>query len=97
MSRQETGWEYIAGRPRWAPTISMAIGELTCDKDGQEYEDLHADLMDIVRAAQRECEEKLRDWAKGLSAAGTTGTSIAAIIDEGADLIAPRYPEDSDN
>lgn len=61
MSRQSTGWEYIRGVPRWAPTVESAISELTYDKYGQEYEEAVAKLMDIARAAQRDCADRLTE------------------------------------
>ncbi|WP_420312575.1 hypothetical protein ACOB87_38130 [Streptomyces sp. YS-B37] len=79
MSRQSTGWEYIHGVPRWAPTVESAISELTYDKYGQEYEESVAKLMDIARAAQRDCADRLTE-------AGHT---------EAAALIFPTYPEEN--
>ena len=79
MSRQTSGWEYIRGVPRWAPTVESAISELTYDKYGQEYEESAAKLMDIARAAQRDCADRLTE-------AGHT---------EAAALIFPDYPEEN--
>jgi hypothetical protein len=79
VSRQSSGWEYIHGVPRWAPTVESAISELTYDKYGQEYTESVAKLMDIVRAAQRDCADRLTD-------AGHT---------EQAALIFPNYPEEN--
>jgi hypothetical protein len=78
LSRQSSGWEYVRGVPRWAPTIESAISELTYDKYGQEYEESVAKLMDIARAAQRDCADRLTE-------AGHT---------EAAALIFPTYPEE---
>ncbi|MFI5863532.1 hypothetical protein [Streptomyces sp. NPDC051546] len=93
MSRADTGWEYGRWGVRWAPTTATAISTLTYDKYGQEYEELHADLMHIVRAAQRDAEDTLREWARSFPDT-PTGRSIAATVDEGADKIAPTYPEE---
>ncbi|AXQ62389.1 hypothetical protein SEA_TRVXSCOTT_63 [Streptomyces phage TrvxScott] len=81
MSRENSGWEWVDGAPRWAPTASNAISELTYDKYGQEHDELHAKLMDIVRAAQRDASEKLR----------------LAGHEEAAALIFPDYPKESDS
>ncbi|QPB09889.1 hypothetical protein KGG73_gp55 [Streptomyces phage Sentinel] len=78
MSRQSSGWEYVNGVPRWAPTIEGAISELTHDKYGHEYEELHDDLMDIVRATQRDCADRLTE----------------AGFAEAVELIFPDYPEE---
>jgi hypothetical protein len=80
MSREDSGWEWVQGAPRWAPTVEGAISELTYDKYGQEYEELHDDLMDIVRATQRDCAERLKE-------AGHV---------EAAELIFPDYPEENE-
>ncbi|QFG10731.1 hypothetical protein SEA_ANIMUS_63 [Streptomyces phage Animus] len=81
MSRADSGWEYIQGVPRWAPTVETAIAELTYDKYGQEYEESVAKLMDIMRAAQRDCAQKLSE----------------AGHEEAARLIFPTYPEEPDS
>ncbi|MFG2923916.1 hypothetical protein ACGFYA_20745 [Streptomyces sp. NPDC048305] len=81
MSREDSGWEWVKGVPRYAPTVESAIAELTYDKYGQEYEESVAKLMDIVRAAQR-------DAAQRLSEAGH---------EEAARLIFPTYPEENDS
>ena len=78
MSREDSGWEYIKGVPRWAPTTESAIAELTYDKYGEEYEWLRDKLMDIVRAAQRDCSDMLKE---------------AGHI-EAAEMIFPEYPEE---
>jgi hypothetical protein len=80
LSRQSTGWEYIHGLPRWAPTVESAISELTYDKYGQEYEESVAKLMDIARAAQRDCADRLTDAGHA----------------EAAALIFPTYPEENE-
>ncbi|MFF3793751.1 hypothetical protein ACFYXW_27490 [Streptomyces sp. NPDC001981] len=80
MSRQSSGWEYIRGVPRWAPTVETAISELTYDKYGQEYAESVAKLMDIVRAAQRDCADRLTDVGHA----------------EAAALIYPDYPEENE-
>ncbi|QYW07907.1 hypothetical protein SEA_REDBEAR_61 [Streptomyces phage RedBear] len=78
MSRADSGWEYGEWGVRWAPTTECALAELTYDKYGQEYEELHDSLMNIVRAAQRDAAEKL----------------IEAGFAEAAELIFPDYPEE---
>ncbi|WP_329289509.1 hypothetical protein [Streptomyces pseudovenezuelae] len=94
MARGTDGWEYTERGSRWAPTVEGALSNILGGLYGHEHDEKHAELMHLVRAAQRDAAETLREWAKGMAGAGTTGASIAAIINEGADMIAPTYPED---
>ncbi|AKY03741.1 hypothetical protein AVT26_gp59 [Streptomyces phage Lannister] len=80
MSRAGSGWEYGEWGVRWAPTTECAMAEMTYDKYGQEYEELHSSLMDIVRAAQRDAAELLKE----------------AGFEEAAHLIFPEYPEENE-
>lgn len=90
MSREGSGWEWVEGYPRWAPTVANAIAELTYDTYGQEYEELHAKLTDIVRAAQRDAAEKLRK----LLHAGQIPVHCEDGVDHAIELIFPDYPKE---
>ncbi|AWN07356.1 hypothetical protein SEA_NABI_62 [Streptomyces phage Nabi] len=78
MSRHHDGWEYGEWGVRWAPTTESAVAELTYDKYGEEYEWWSDKLQDIVRAAQRDAAELLKE----------------AGHEEAAALIFPTYPEE---
>lgn len=79
MGRQDSGWEYVNGKARYAPTVEGQIANMIYDKYGQEYEEARAQLDDLVRAAKREA-------AMQLSEAG---------YEEAARLIFPTYPEET--
>lgn len=81
MARTESGWEFVDGKPRWAPTVEIQMSNLIYDKYGQEYDEAKAQLDNLVRAAQR-------DAAMKLSEAGH---------EEAARLIFPTYPEENDS
>ncbi|MEU9795030.1 hypothetical protein AB0E27_31285 [Streptomyces sparsogenes] len=94
MARERDGWEYLYGRPRWAPTVEIAMAQITTGLYGHEYEELRRQLEDLVRAAQREAAERLYEEycrSEGLDLGERTGLSKAA------DLIFPDYPEESDS
>ncbi|ATI18765.1 hypothetical protein SEA_DAUDAU_64 [Streptomyces phage Daudau] len=93
MSREDSGWEYIRGVPRWAPTVESAIAELTYDKYGEEYEWWRDKLMDIVRAAQRDCSDRITAAANG----DDPDNSWVVNAFDAAKLIFPEYPEDTDS
>lgn len=79
MARERDGWEYVDGKPRYAPTVEGQISNMIYDKYGQEFDEARAQLDDLVRAAQR-------DAAVRLSEAGH---------EEAARLIFPNYPEEN--
>ncbi|WP_436739958.1 hypothetical protein [Streptomyces sp. BBFR102] len=98
MARERDGWEYTKDGPRWAPTVEIQMAAILGGLYGQEYEDAREELEDLVRAANRESEEKLRAWAKKISAAaGPIGASISVCINKGADMIAPNYRKEPDS
>ncbi|ATI19003.1 hypothetical protein KGG85_gp63 [Streptomyces phage Tefunt] len=90
MSREADGWEYVDGRPRWAPTVEGAISALIYDKYGEEYEWWHSHLMDVVRATQRDCADRIQLAANGHD----EDNSWVINAFDAAKLIFPEYPED---
>ncbi|MDX3525106.1 hypothetical protein P1P75_01240 [Streptomyces sp. ID05-39B] len=100
MAREHGGWEYVDGRPRWAPTPEIAMAEITGGLYGHEYEELRRRLEDLVRAAQRDAAEKIRDMEPEVLEGFTLRREWLAGYEEGrkdaADLIFPDYPDESD-
>ncbi|UFD98002.1 hypothetical protein PQC18_gp64 [Streptomyces phage Pablito] len=80
MSREDTGWEYVNGRARWAPTAEGALNNILVGIYGPEYDEKRIELEDLIRAAQRDAVEKLKE----------------AGHDEAAELIFPDYPLEDD-
>ncbi|AGM12160.1 hypothetical protein SEA_RANA_62 [Streptomyces phage Rana] len=80
MSRHYDGWEYGEWGARWAPTTEVALANITVGQYGDEYEDTMRELLDLVRAAQRDAAELLKE----------------AGHEEAAALIYPTYPEESE-
>ncbi|ATI18684.1 hypothetical protein SEA_AMETHYST_63 [Streptomyces phage Amethyst] len=87
MTRERDGWEYTRSGPRWAPTVEGAISALIYDKYGEEYEWWHSHLMDLVRATQRDCSERITTAMKG-------DDHVVVSAYDAAKLIFPEYPED---
>ncbi|MGW8953468.1 hypothetical protein [Streptomyces sp. NPDC055709] len=81
MARDRDGWEYTEDGPRWAPTTSVALAGMTHDLYGHDLQEKEAELMDLVRAVQRDAAQKLSE----------------AGHEEAARLIFPYYPEESDD
>ncbi|WP_438470738.1 hypothetical protein [Streptomyces asiaticus] len=90
MSREVDGWEYVKGRPRWAPTVETQMANMLCGLYGHEYEEKKAELEDLVRAAQRDAAEKLYKEACRDDLTLETGIGVQ----HAADLITPAYPEE---
>jgi hypothetical protein len=94
MARDRDGWEYVNGRPRWAPTVEVALANILVGKYGDEYDETKRELDDLVRAAQRDAAEKLREH----KVADPMGADfyIPVGLSYAADLIFPDYPEEGD-
>ncbi|ATI18848.1 hypothetical protein SEA_DIANE_64 [Streptomyces phage Diane] len=92
MTRERDGWEYTRNGPRWAPTIEGAISALIYDKYGEEYEWWHSHLMDLVRATQRDCADRITAAMNG----DDPDNSWVVNAYDAAKLIFPKYPEDSE-
>ncbi|MEU5403747.1 hypothetical protein ABZ348_31195 [Streptomyces sp. NPDC005963] len=94
MAREQDGWEYVDGRPRWAPTVGVAMANITCGLYGEEYEEMQRQLDDLVRAAQRDAAELLRKH----EVADPMGADfyIPIGVSYAADLIFPEYPKEDD-
>lgn len=93
MPRERDGWEYVDGRPRWAPTVEIQMANILSGLYGDEHDEVKRQLDDLVRAAQRDAAEKLYEAAEapGLDLGHCIG------LNAGADLIFPEYPEESDS
>ncbi|MEU9605426.1 hypothetical protein [Streptomyces sp. NPDC048057] len=89
MARDRDGWEYTKEDPRWAPTVEIAMGEITNGLYGDEYEQCKAELDDLVRAARRDAVEELK--AKRWPLHEVEGAFAAA------DFLFPDYPKESDS
>ncbi|AUG87251.1 hypothetical protein KGG77_gp17 [Streptomyces phage Omar] len=92
MARKLSGWEYIDGRPRWAPTVEIQMAEILSGKYGAEYDEAKRELDNLVRAAQRDAAEALYERAES----HTKDPLVAAGIETAADLIFPDYPEETE-
>ncbi|MGW6600566.1 hypothetical protein [Streptomyces sp. NPDC055036] len=86
MSRETSGWEYVDGGPRWAPTVEGQIANMIYDLYDHEYDEARRQLDDLVRAAQRDAAEMIRTHPFAVHEAG--GAEAAA------DLIFPDYPKE---
>ncbi|MFF7252421.1 hypothetical protein [Streptomyces microflavus] len=53
-------WLYEKTETRWRPNIATAMAEITGGLYGEEYEDRHQELVELVDAVRREWAEKLR-------------------------------------
>ncbi|QJD50711.1 hypothetical protein SEA_ISSMI_65 [Streptomyces phage Issmi] len=95
MARERDGWEYVDGRPRWAPTVEVALANILVGKYGDEYDETKRELDDLVRAAQRDAAELLRTH----QVKDPLGADFYVPLGLGyaADLIHPDYPEESDS
>ncbi|MGW8630574.1 hypothetical protein [Streptomyces sp. NPDC055793] len=93
MARERDGWEYVDGAPRWAPTVEIAMSEITGGLYGEEYEDTRRQLDDLVRATQRDAAEEIRahEWRE------CCGHGCSDLAEDAADLIFPEYPKESDS
>ncbi|MGW1828847.1 hypothetical protein ACWCO0_09605 [Streptomyces tubercidicus] len=54
------GWKYINGAPVWRPSVELAMAQITSGLYGEEYEELRAELEDLVAAVRRECAAQIR-------------------------------------
>ncbi|QOV06190.1 hypothetical protein KGG72_gp60 [Streptomyces phage Salutena] len=97
MPRTRDGWEYVDGRPRWAPTVEVAMANILGGKYGHEYDEAKRELDDLVRAAQRDAAEKITETVKALPT-GSENVFLVAGMYRARDLIFPDYPdEESDS
>lgn len=94
MSREVDGWEHTENGPRWAPTTGVQVADMLSGLYGDEYDEAKREIDDLIRAVQRDCVEKLRKWMANFPDT-STGRSIAAVVNEGIELIAPVYPQEN--
>ncbi|WJN62684.1 hypothetical protein [Streptomyces phage phiScoe10] len=45
----------------WRPTTEEAVAGMVYDKYGQEYEEAHEELLDLVKAVRRDVAKELRE------------------------------------
>ncbi|MFF8845526.1 hypothetical protein ACF08N_22870 [Streptomyces sp. NPDC015127] len=94
MARDRDGWEYVDGRPRWAPTVEVALANILSGKHGSEYDEARRELEDLVRAAQRDAAELLREHKVNDPAGADFYVPLG--LKYASDLIFPEYPEEGD-
>ncbi|MEU4984871.1 hypothetical protein [Streptomyces sp. NPDC021969] len=99
MARERDGWEWVDGAPRWAPTVEIAMAEITTGLYGDEYEETRRQLEALVRAAQRDAAEELRHLADQEDVLAETygATKYVEGLSYASKHIFPDYPEESDS
>ncbi|WP_406409633.1 hypothetical protein OG923_12505 [Streptomyces halstedii] len=76
-------WKFESCETYWRPNISAAMAEITGGLYGEEYEDRHQELVELVDAVRREWAEKLRTYKLDdpMGRHFYTGTGVAFAAD----------------
>ncbi|MEX1655548.1 hypothetical protein ABZ960_20600 [Streptomyces pseudovenezuelae] len=93
MARDADGWEYVDGRPRWAPTVEIQLAEILSGKYGSEYDEDRRQLDDLVRSARRDAAERLYLEARS----GDLSLEVCEGVLRAADMTFPSYPKEPDS
>ncbi|MEU6572321.1 hypothetical protein [Streptomyces sp. NPDC046805] len=93
MARDRDGWEYVDGRPRWAPTVGVQMANILGGLYGDEHDQRRRELDDLVRAAQRDAAELLRKHEVKDPLGADFYVPLG--VEYAANLITPDYPEEN--